>query len=169
MSRAETESRVEVVRADYSNPQHAADLLALLEAYACDPMGGGTPLDANVRQRLVPEFAKRPHCFSLLCYLDGQPAGLANCVEGFSTFAAAPLVNIHDLAVAPTFRGRGLARRLLQAVEDEARARGCCKVTLEVLSGNAVAQAAYRSFGFAPYALDADTGTAQFWDKKLGV
>ncbi len=169
MSGTESEGRVEIVRADYGNPRHAADLLALLEAYARDPMGGGAPLDEGTKERLVPELAKRPHCFTLLCYLDGQPAGLANCVEGFSTFAAAPLVNIHDLAVAPAFRGRGLARRLLQAVEDEARARGCCKITLEVLEANATAKAAYRSFGFAGYELDPATGKAEFWEKTLGT
>jgi hypothetical protein len=30
-----------------------------------------------------------------------------------------------------------------------ARQRGCCKITLEVLEGNAVAQASYGKFGFA--------------------
>ena len=36
------------------------------------------------------------------------------------------------LAVPPAERGRGIARRLLQAVEDEARRRGAARVTLGV-------------------------------------
>jgi ribosomal protein S18 acetylase RimI-like enzyme len=167
VTEATAEDRVRVVCADYADPRHAADLVALLDAYARDPMGGSRPLSDETRRRLVPELAKRPHCFTLLCYVGDEPAGLANCVEGFSSFAARPLVNIHDLAVAPAFRGRGLARRLLQAVEEEARARGCCKITLEVLSANEVAQAAYRSFGFANYELDPAAGKAEFWEKKL--
>jgi len=39
------------------------------------------------------------------------------CFRGFSTFAAAPLINVHDLAVVPGFRGQGIGRRLLEAVE----------------------------------------------------
>jgi ribosomal protein S18 acetylase RimI-like enzyme len=158
---------VKIVRADYADPRHAADLVALLDAYARDPMGGGTPLPADTKARLVPELAQRPQCFSLLAYCDGEPAGLANCIEGFSTFAAKPLVNVHDIAVAPAFRRRGIARALLAAVDAEARARGCCKVTLEVLSGNAGAKAAYIAAGFAPYALDPEAGTAEFWEKAL--
>ncbi len=37
---------------------------------------------------------------------------------------------------------------MLQKVREIARQRGCCKITLEVLEGNDVAQAAYRKFGF---------------------
>lgn len=160
--------RVEIVRADYADLRHGADLVALLDAYARDPMGGGAPLAEDAKARLVPELARRPQCFTLLAYVAGQPAGLANCVEGFSTFAAAPLVNLHDIAVAPAMRRRGVARRLLKAVEAEARARGCCKVTLEVLSGNTPAKAAYAAQGYAPYALDPSAGSAEFWEKKLG-
>jgi ribosomal protein S18 acetylase RimI-like enzyme len=105
--------------------------------------------------------------FSLLCYVDGQPAGLCNCVEGFSTFKAKPLVNIHDIAVAPRYRGLGISHRLLEKTEAIARERGCCKLTLEVLQGNEVAQNSYRSFGFTGYELDAALGQALFWEKPL--
>ncbi|WP_162906729.1 GNAT family N-acetyltransferase [Algihabitans albus] len=167
MSLRPQSARLEVVRADYNDPQHAAKLVDLLDAYACDPMGGGRPLPAEVRARLVPELAARPQCFSLIGYADGTAAGLANCVEGFSTFAAKPLINIHDIAVLPAFRGRGLARALLAEVEAIARHRGACKLTLEVLEGNGPATAAYRRFGFAGYALDPSQGRAEFWEKPL--
>ena len=35
---------VEIVDADYRDPKHAEHLVALLDAYACDPMGGAQPL-----------------------------------------------------------------------------------------------------------------------------
>ena len=40
-------------------------------------------------------------------------------------------------------------------------------LTLEVLEGNKVAQAAYRASGFAGYELDPEVGRAMFWQKKL--
>jgi GNAT superfamily N-acetyltransferase len=53
------------------------------------------------------------------------------------------------------------------AVEAEARARGCCKLTLEALEGNTGAIALYRDFGFAAYELDPAMGRASFFEKSL--
>jgi GNAT superfamily N-acetyltransferase len=153
--------------ADYADPRDAADLLAALDAYARDPMGGGRPLAAEARERVVPGLAATPGAFSLLARLDGDVTGLANCFTAFSTFAARPLVNVHDLVVMPDCRGRGVGKALLRAVEAEAAKRGACKVTLEVLSGNEPAKALYRSLGYGDYALDPAAGTAQFWQKTL--
>lgn len=157
----------EILIADYANPEHARDLVALLDSYARDPMGGGAPLPRAVREGLPAALAGQPQAFSLLGYADGRPAALANCFRGLSTFQCRPLINIHDLAVAPDWRGRGLGLRMLAEVEALARAEGCCKITLEVLEGNRVAQGAYRRAGFAPYELDPGQGRALFWQKKL--
>ena len=99
--------------------------------------------------------------------LDASPAGVATAFPGFSTFAARPLLSIHDLAVLSPFRRQGIGQALLAALEQIAMELGCCKLTLEVLSNNQVAQGAYRKSGFAPYELDAKTGIAQFWQKWL--
>ena len=48
-----------------------------------------------------------------------------------------------------------------------ARELGCCKLTLEVLSNNARAVAAYQRAGFAPYVLDPAAGYALFLQKPL--
>lgn len=50
-----------------------------------------------------------------------------------------------------------MAKLLLAAVEDQARQLGCCKLTLEVLEGNAVARSLYRACGFEGYELKAET------------
>jgi ribosomal protein S18 acetylase RimI-like enzyme len=156
-----------IALADYSDPLDAADVVRLTDAYARDPMGGGEPLPPEVRERLVEGLAAQPGAFSLLARVDGEAAGIANCFTGFSTFAVRPLVNIHDLGVKAEYRGRGVGRALLEAVESEARRRGACKVTLEVLSGNEAAKTLYAALGFATYTLDPGSGTAQFWEKKL--
>jgi len=155
-----------IALADYAEPRDAADLVALLDAYARDPMGGGEPLRDDVKARLASELAGNPQAFSLLARLDDRAVGLANCFMGYSTFAAAPLVNIHDLAVLPETRGHGVGKALLAAVEAEALKRGACKITLEVLSGNP-ARHLYAREGFGDYQLDPDTGHALFWQKRL--
>lgn len=152
--------------ADYSDARDAADVVALLDAYARDPMGGGAPLADDVKARLAGDLAANPHAFSLLARLDGRTAGLANCFMGYSTFAAAPLVNIHDLAVLPGYRDKGIGRALMNAAEAEALKRGACKVTLEVLSGNP-AKRLYAALGYGDYELDPATGHALFWQKRL--
>ena len=130
-----------IALADYADPLDAADVVRLTDAYARDPMGGGAPLPPEVCDRLAEGLAAQPGAFSLIARVDGEPAGIANCFTGFSTFAARPLVNVHDLGVKAEYRARGVGRALLEAVESEARRRGACKVTLEVLSGNAPAKA----------------------------
>ena len=156
-----------VLQADYQNPTHARAIEALLGFYAMDPMGGSEALPAETLGKLVGELAKRPHAFSVLAFVDDQPAGLVNCFEGFSTFACRPLVNVHDVVVLASHRGQRVAQQMFALVEQEARRRGACKLTLEVLSGNAPALRAYEREGFAGYQLDPAFGHAVFLQKKL--
>ncbi len=159
-----------IIRADYANPDHAAAIVSLLDVYARDPMGGGSPLPADVRDRLVPGLAARPQFFSLLAMHDGdQPIGLANCVHGYSSFAARALINIHDIVVLPQWRGHGVAHALFDAVDEIAQTEGACKITLEVLSGNDRAKALYSKRGFGDYVLDPAMGHALFWQKRLAA
>ncbi len=155
------------MQADYRNEQHAKDIPMLLDAYATDPMGGGKPLDPRVKRDLSRTLAELPHAFSVLAYSDAQAVGLVNCFEAFSTFQCKPLVNVHDVVVLKGFRGLGISRKMLDKVDEIARSKGCCKVTLEVVSKNEVAKAAYRRFGFTDFELDPETGVALFWQKKL--
>lgn len=163
-------SSLRICRADYANPAHAAALVSLLDAYARDPMGGGEPLSEFVRTHLVSALAARPHAFSVLAFGgadDALPVGLVNCMEGFSTFACRPLVNVHDVAVLPEHRGLRVAEKMLALVEEIARERGACKLTLEVLQGNIGAIRLYNRVGFANYQLDPAMGQAQFLQKWL--
>ncbi|MBX9849764.1 MAG: GNAT family N-acetyltransferase [Rhodocyclaceae bacterium] len=157
----------EILIADLALPAHAEAIVYLLNEYAQDNMGGGAELPQFVKNNLVPELRKRQGAHVVLALVDGAPAGMAVCFEGFSTFACKPLLNVHDIIVAQTYRGRGLSKRLLAKAEEIALRLGCCKLTLEVLEGNAVAQAAYKACGFAGYELDPKMGKAMFWQKKL--
>ncbi|WP_312305221.1 GNAT family N-acetyltransferase [Pulveribacter sp.] len=169
---ASTAATITVRRVNYADPLDAQALVALLDAYARDRAGGGTPLPGHVCAQLAQALQARPQAFSVIAWArdeDGteQPVGLVNCFEGFSTFACRPLVNIHDLAVLPAWRGRRVAQQMLALVERIARERGACKLTLEVLQGNQPALRAYTREGFAGYTLDPAMGQAQFLQKLL--
>lgn len=158
---------IQIQRVDYNNLHHAKALIYLLNAYAEDPAGGGKPLADEVKENLIERLQTVSGAVSLLAYSGGEPVGLLNALAGFSTFAAKPLINIHDLVVLKTHRGQGIAQQLLDTCETIAKQQGCCKLTLEVLSGNAVAKKSYQQFGFNHYALDESYGVAEFWEKKL--
>ena len=157
----------EIIRADLHNRHHGEALVALLDEYARDEMGGGSPLADEVKANLAQALAARSGAHVLLAWVDDQPVGVATCFEGFSTFACRPLVNVHDVVVKEQFRGLGLSQKMLQKVEEIARQRGCCKITLEVLEGNPVAQGSYRKFGFSDGQLDPAHGRMLFWNKYL--
>ena len=151
---------LEIKLVDYDDENQTQALLALLDHYANDPMGGGTPLSKTTQANLIPQLKSYPQVFSLLCYHQDRAIGLANCIESFSTFSAKPVINIHDIVVLSAFRGAGVGKRLLSAIEEIARTKGCAKLTLEVLEGNPIAQKVYANFGFEGYALQPSTGQA---------
>lgn len=158
---------IKIQRIDLTETQHQQALLDVLNQYAQDPMGGGTPLSAETCCQLVPALSQRCDYYGLLAFDNNTPVGLLNAFEGFSTFYARPLLNIHDLAVVSDYRGQGIAKQLLQQAQNYCEQRQFCKLTLEVLADNQVAQSVYKKFGFAPYQLSAAAGCAQFWEKKL--
>lgn len=158
---------IKIIKANYLDKKQSTEITDLLDAYAADPMGGGTPLKKDVKENVVKELAKLPHAFSVLAYVNNSAAGVINCFEAFSTFSCKPLVNIHDIFVRNEFRRHGLSQKMLEKVEAIAKEKDCCKLTLEVLSKNIAAQSSYQKFGFESYELDPETGKALFWQKLL--
>lgn len=158
---------IEVRRVSYRDEKDAQSLLSLLDMYAQDPMGGGMPLSGEVKSRLCHDLADFPGAYSAIAWLDGHPVGLINAFVGYSTFKGRPLMNVHDIAVMPDVRGKGVGQALLAALEAHARSIGCCKLTLEVLSGNIRGLRSYEHFGFEHYALDPQMGQAMFMQKWL--
>jgi len=153
--------------ADYTDPKHADDLVMLMDHYASDPMGGGEPLNENVKAVLASELAKQQGAVSIIAYDSDQAVGLLNAFTGFSTFAAKPLMNIHDVVVLDGHRGKGISQGLINALVDIAKGNGCVKLTLEVLQNNHIAKGSYTKLGFKAYELDPASGHAEFWQKYL--
>ena len=160
-------SLIRIVEANLSLRADQEAVLAMLDAYSRDAMGDGKPLDPDVRAQLIPGLRRHPTTLIFLAFDGDQPIGVAVCFIGFSTFVAKPLINIHDFVVLPTSRGKGIGRRLLEAVEAKARELGCCKLTLEVMDKNDQAVRMYQAAGFARYTLQQEAGAAIFMSKHL--
>lgn len=158
---------VRTLIADLGNQDHVRDFMKVLESYAIDPMGGGGPLSTYTKENLIPELRKLSTSIIVLCYVDDEIAGIANCFLGFSSFKAKPLINIHDFAILSKFRGQGLSKNLLDKVEEIAKEKKCCKITLEVLENNHRAKHVYQIFGFEGYELNPEAGKAVFWQKNI--
>ena len=152
---------------DLSDPSHAEAWLTLLEHYARDPMGGGEGLSEYAKINLVGVIREVPGFHGALAWLDDKAVGLIDCFAGFSTFAARPLLNIHDIVVHTDVRGQGIGQALLKWAEERAGELGCCKLTLEVLSANTRAMSSYKQAGFAPYVLAPNAGHALLMQKYI--
>jgi GNAT superfamily N-acetyltransferase len=136
------------LEADLARADHAQATLALMNAYAADPMGASCPLEPDVARTLVPWLRTHPTTLVFLAFRGDEPVGIAVCFLGFSTFAARLLLNISDYYVVPALRGQGVGRLLMQKVEAKARELRCCKLTLEVQEHNHRALAVYARAGF---------------------
>jgi ribosomal protein S18 acetylase RimI-like enzyme len=137
-----------VVIADLYKKEHSAALLKLLGEYAMGNTGTGKPLSAWTKAHLVEGLKHQPAARVYLAKYNKTVVGLAVCFSAYSTFAAAPLVNIHDLIVTEKYRGKGVASALLEYIACEASAKKCCKLTLEVRLDNKAALELYQKHGF---------------------
>ena len=138
---------VSIIEANLENPIHTEHILYLTNTYAKDIMGGGKPLSDFVQENLIEGLKAAMNSIHFIAYEDGLPIGIANCFVGYSTFYAKKLINIHDLGVIPTARGKGVGKALIDRVTEKAKEMDCCKVTLEALENNP-ARRLYEREGF---------------------
>lgn len=157
---------IEIFAADLFEPSQAEALTELVSSYAQETIGG-SGLSAEVREFMVPGLRAHPTHLVFLARKQEAYLGAAVCFVGYSTFAAAPLVNVHDMVVAATARRKGIGRALLAAVEQHAKEHGCCKITLEVRADNSPAQGLYQSLGFLESDSANDSSNMFFWHKPL--
>jgi len=133
---------------DFENPIHLNALADLLNMYMADPMGDSPKLNKLQQLRLVDGLANHPSSLVLFEIFDEKIVGLATCFINFSTFKVKPYLNIHDFFVHPDYRGKGLAKKLMEELISISEERKYCKINLEVREDNRAAQGLYRSMGF---------------------
>jgi ribosomal protein S18 acetylase RimI-like enzyme len=159
--------RIEVRKARLEDPTDGQALIEILDSYARETVGGGRPLRSEVRARLIPRLQEQSNAHVWMAFTPHRAVGVAICFQGFSTFAARPLLNLHDLAVLPDHRGQGVGTALLQAVEAGAEELGCCKITLEVQENNVRARELYVRVGFGDFAPGDEDSPTFLLEKKL--
>ncbi|MBN1789131.1 MAG: GNAT family N-acetyltransferase [Bacteroidales bacterium] len=138
----------EIIPCDFSNPAHCNALVALMNEYICDKMGGGVPYTELQKTQLVEGLKNHPSKLVLLAVAGDEYIGLTNCFVNFATFTVKPFVNIHDVIVTDSWRNNRIGRKLIEKVIEKAAELGCSKVTLEVRADNHNARYLYDSLGF---------------------
>jgi len=83
------------------------------------------------------------------------------------------IARLYSLAISRRARGQGLGGALLQRCEEQARARGCRRLRLEVRTDNASAIGLYERSGYVRFARSAgfyeDGSDAWRYEKPLGA
>jgi putative acetyltransferase len=152
---------VEIRRESFDS--EAATVLAdaleaeLLTTYDGDPGSGGLPA-ASIFE---PENGG--------AFVVGRIGGEAVACGGVARYDEVT-GEIRRMYVVPAARGRGLSRRVLEALEDEARALGYSLVRLETGKLQAAAVGLYVSAGFGPiprYGPFADDPKSVCFEKRL--
>ncbi len=107
------------------------------------------PPDQAAEERLLRDaFAAVPPRLEIWVAADeDRVVAYAACFETYSTFRARPTLFLEDLFVHPSARRRGLAKKLLAHLRDEAVRRGCDRFEWMVLDWNRDARALYEAVG----------------------
>ncbi len=101
------------------------------------------PSDAWSREMMAAELASEYNRY-FVALLDGKFVGYA----GVRAPKGAREADVQTIAVDASARGRGLGRKLMEVLLDQAREQRMHEVFLEVRADNDVARALYESLGF---------------------
>lgn len=121
------------------------EVLALFDAFireADGPLDMDLDIEAEIAAGL-PQDLTPPGGVLLLARVNGEPAGLGG-VRHLETEVA----EVKSMYLAPAFRGRGLARRLLTELEEIARRQGCRATRLDTSDYLTSAVGLYRAAGY---------------------
>jgi GNAT superfamily N-acetyltransferase len=142
-------------------PSDADPATALVEAMVAEVSQMYGRIDVPGAPSATPaDFAPPGGAFVVL-YEDGTPVA-GGGVKRLDDEAC----EIKRMYVVPAARGRGLASRLLVALEDEARALGYAIARLDTGPQQPAAQAMYERAGYAPIGNFNANPFASFWGEK---
>lgn len=128
-------------------PENAALLDHVADGVFGDPVG----------PRRRDEYLAFPGSMLVVAHDGGRVVGQVKAAVHLHPDKPADLY-VDEVAVAPSHRRQGIARRMLDEVERWARERGCADVWLAANTDNAEARALYGSFA------DSKSSILYFWD-----
>jgi ribosomal protein S18 acetylase RimI-like enzyme len=106
------------------------------------------PADEARAREFITARLTRGESAIFLARAGGSPAGFMQLYPGFSSLDQARQWTLEDLFVTPAARNRGVARALLAAAEELARATGAVRLVLSTAVTNTNAQRLYESAGW---------------------
>ena len=150
------------VNCDFTDVYHCTRLCEMVNAYISDPKGGGDPLPDRKKLYLLDGLETHPNAIVLFDLQGEEVIGYTVAFMNFSTFKAAPCMNIHDFFIEKKYRGKKEGRKMLQKLIEIATENKCKKMTLEVRKDNDMAQVLYFSERCSP-----TTPEMYCWKKDL--
>jgi ribosomal protein S18 acetylase RimI-like enzyme len=109
----------------------------------------GLASNLDLSQRYISERLERSESVVLLAAASrGEALGFVQMYPTFSSLQAARVFVLYDLYVAGEARRLGVARALMRAAVEEARAAGAVALTLQTARTNLAAQRLYDSLGW---------------------
>lgn len=120
---------------------------------------GETALPEHITQTTWQRFFDDTEpVFALVAEHDGQLVGLAHYLFHRSMTKLEPVCYLSDLFTAPTRRGQGIGRQLIEAVCAKARQAGAARVYWQTHESNAAGRRLYdqvaKHLGFIVYSRD---------------
>ena len=110
------------------------------------------PADLALARSFLEERLTRNESVIFLALVDETPGaatiGFTQLYHTFCSTAAAPILVLYDLFVAPGGRRHGAGRALMEAAHQYAREAGVQRVVLSTAHDNLKAQALYESLGY---------------------
>jgi GNAT superfamily N-acetyltransferase len=130
-------------------PATPSDLNGVLELYAQPELDAGRVPALETAQHLFDRFADYPDYTLYIAERAGQVVGtFALLVMHNIGHLGAPSAIVEDVAVAPTFQGKGIGKAMMQFALELAREKGCYKLMLSSNARREQAHAFYESLGF---------------------
>jgi ribosomal protein S18 acetylase RimI-like enzyme len=106
------------------------------------------PADLAVARQYLASRIEREESVVFLATSDTVGYGFVQLYPSFCSVAAQPIWILYDLFVAPSARGRGHGRRLMEAARSFASETGAQRLVLSTADDNHTAQALYESLGY---------------------
>lgn len=139
-------------------------ILPLLRVAYREGLGKAANFPPGYEEQLRDSLLGQEHLRLTLATVRARAVGLAISFIHPEPAVGGRLIELQDLVVLPSWRGRGIGSRLLEDLEETASREGCKKIILSVTVDNAVAQRLCRQLGYVHC-----TPPRYFMEKPLGV